>query len=144
MARIMIVEDDETNARVIGRVLSHMGGHEVSVTEDAEEVLEACTGGCVDLVVMDVSLCNTRYLGKTVDGLALTRLIRELVPAPSPPVLLLTAHAMRGDRERLLQASGADGYLAKPIVDHNELVAEAARLVGTATAAIGNGEWAMV
>lgn len=122
MPRIVVVEDDRANALVIERVLTRMGGHEVFVTEDAGEVLDRCAGGRADLVLMDVSLSNTIFEGEAIDGLRLTRLIRERVGSSSPPVLLLTAHAMRGDRERLLRASGADGYMAKPIVDHGELV----------------------
>jgi CheY-like chemotaxis protein len=49
-----------------------------------------------------------------------------------PPVLLLTAHAMRGDRERLLGLSGADDYVAKPIVDHHEFVGTVQRLIDEA------------
>lgn len=122
MPRIVVVEDDATNALVIERVLTRMGGHEVIVTEDAQEVLDRCVGGEVDLVLMDVSLSNTVFEGEAIDGLRLTRLIRERTGTSLPPVLLLTAHAMRGDRERLLDESGADGYMAKPIVDHAELV----------------------
>jgi len=74
----------------------------------------------VDLVVMDVSLVDTSYQGERLDGVKLTRLIKGQEGGASPPVLLVTAHAMRGDRERLLQDSGADGYVSKPILDHAE------------------------
>jgi len=120
MARILVVEDDDTNAEVLERVLSRMGGHEVIVTEDATQVLARCRDG-VGLVVMDVSLSNTHLDGRALDGVRLTRLIRRRTAAP-PPVLLLTAHAMRGDRERLLQLSGADDYVSKPIMDHHEFL----------------------
>lgn len=128
MARVLVVEDDPVNALVLERVLERMGGHEVTVSDDAETVLSLCADGQVDLVVMDVSLANTSYQGERLDGVKLTRLIREEDGGASPPVLLVTAHAMRGDRERLLQDSGADGYVSKPIVDHAEftrIVAEA-------------------
>ncbi len=120
MARVLVVEDDPVNALVLERVLERMGGHEVTVSDDAETVLSLCADGQVDLVVMDVSLANTSYQGERLDGVKLTRLIREEDGGASPPVLLVTAHAMRGDRERLLQDSGADGYVAKPSVDHAE------------------------
>lgn len=122
VARIIIVEDDPTNARVAERVLSRMGGHLVLVTEDGDDVLARCAAGEVDLIVMDISLANTRVEGQAVDGVRLTRLIRERAPEGGPPVLVVTAHAMRGDRGRLLDASGADDYIAKPIVDHHELI----------------------
>jgi CheY-like chemotaxis protein len=122
VATIIIVEDDPINARVAERVLARMGGHTVTVSEDGDEVLARCVGGEVDLVVMDISLANTTVEGEAVDGVRLTQLIRERAPGGGPPVLVLTAHAMRGDRTRLLEASGADDYIAKPIVDHYEFV----------------------
>jgi CheY-like chemotaxis protein len=122
LARIIIVEDDPTNARVAERVLARMGGHAVCVTEDGDEVLARCVACDADLVVMDISLANTRVDGQAVDGVRLTQLIREHAPEGGPPVLVVTAHAMRGDRSRLLHDSGADDYIAKPIVDHRELI----------------------
>lgn len=129
MARLLLVEDDATNARVAERVLTRLGGHTVRRTEDGDEVLRACRAGEVDLVVMDVSLAHTRCAGRAADGVELTRRLRAACGAGAPPVLLVTAHAMRGDRERLLAASGADGYIAKPIADHEALVAAVARLL---------------
>ncbi|MFW5866881.1 MAG: response regulator [Armatimonadota bacterium] len=122
VASIIIVEDDPTNARVAERVLSRMGGHSVHVSEDGDDVLGRCVRAEVDLVVMDISLANTRVGGEAVDGVRLTQLIRQRAPGGGPPVLLLTAHAMRGDRDRLIDASGADEYIAKPIVDHQDFV----------------------
>lgn len=122
MARIVIVEDDPTNARVAERVLSRMGGHSVMVTEDGDEVLARCAAAKVDLLVMDISLVDTQVAGEPVDGVRLTQMVRERSPGGGPPVLVVTAHAMRGDRGRLLAASGADDYIAKPIVDHRELI----------------------
>ncbi len=129
MAQLLIVEDDPTNARVAERVLSRMGGHDVAIVEDGDEVLRLCGSGRIDLVVMDVSLANTEVDGRAVDGVLLTRLIAERCRNGRPPVLLMTAHAMRGDRPRLLSASGADGYIAKPIVDHQDLVDRVAELL---------------
>lgn len=130
IANVLIVEDDPANARVAERVLSRMAGHAITVLEDGDELLSRCEAGEFDVVVMDVSLGNTRVGGEAVDGVRLTRLLDERCPGRRPPVLLLTAHAMRGDRERLLEASGAEGYIAKPIVDHQRLVEQVALLLG--------------
>ncbi len=53
---------------------------------------------------MDVSLTNSRYQGEPVDGLQLTRMLKGDPETAHLPVLLVTAHAMQGDRERFLEA----------------------------------------
>lgn len=99
-------------------ILVRLGGMNVDITEDGDRVLAEAP--VLDLVLMDVSLSNTKVGGVAVDGLELTRRLKSLPKAPR--VLLATAHAMRGDRERFLAESGADGYVAKPITDHGFLV----------------------
>jgi CheY-like chemotaxis protein len=69
-----------------------------------------------------VSLADTRIAGDKVDGVELTRRIRSLAGCAHLPIILLTAHAMRGDREHLLFSSGANDYVAKPIADQQGLV----------------------
>ncbi len=122
MARILIVEDDPDAELIMERVLRKMGGHQTTVTEDPEEALKLCRAGEVDLVLMDVSLQRSSYQGKPVDGLEITRLLKSDDRTAHLPVLLVTAHAMRGDRERFLEASGADGYVTKPIADYDRFL----------------------
>ena len=126
--QVLIVEDDPSNALLIQTVLTN-GGFEALATDDGEEILRRVRSGEVLAVVMDVSLRSTVVGGRKVNGLELTRMIRELAPH-RVGVLLLTAHAMRGDRERFLELSTADGYMAKPIVDPDELVAKIQILSG--------------
>jgi two-component system cell cycle response regulator DivK len=76
----------------------------------------------ISAALMDVSLKNTRVKAIKVDGVELTRRIRSLPGGVGLPVILLTAHAMKGDRERLLFSSGANDYVAKPIADQHALV----------------------
>jgi CheY-like chemotaxis protein len=73
-------------------------------------------------VLMDVSLGHTLVAGEKVDGVELTRRIRDIPKGINLPVILLTAHAMKGDRERLLFSSSANDYVAKPIIDQQGLV----------------------
>ncbi len=77
--------------------------------------------GEVDLILLDVSLSNAEWEGQMVNGVELCRILKSKTTRRLP-VLLATAHAMSGDRERLLQASGADGYLEKPVYDSAMLV----------------------
>ena len=115
MARILVVEDDTSNARVASVILSKMGQHQVTVSENADEILGRCRRGEVDLVVMDVSLGHTVHAGRRIGGVELTKILKSDSHTANIPVVLFTAHAMGKDRERLLNACGADGYIPKPI-----------------------------
>lgn len=125
MSHILVVEDDPHNAILIRKVLEKRGGHRVTVSEDGPEVMTLVTSGVVDLVVMDVSLANTRIDGRYVSGVDLC--LRLKAECRDVPVILATAHAMRGDAESLMVESGADDYVAKPIVDHAAFVEQVRR-----------------
>lgn len=129
MARILVVEDDPDTAMVMHKMLAKGGGHQVSAVDDAERVIEMCRAGAVDLVLMDVSLRSSHYKGESVDGVQLTRLLKRDERTAHLPVLLVTAHAMRGDRERFLEESGADGYVVKPIDSYEGFLSTITRLV---------------
>jgi CheY-like chemotaxis protein len=119
---VLVVEDDEANAVLIQAILGRLGGFDVMWSQDGDEVLRIVESGAVAAILMDVSLRNTQVGESKVDGVELTRRIRALQSGTDLPVLLLTAHAMRGDRETLLFSSGANDYVAKPIEDHQGLV----------------------
>lgn len=119
---VLVVEDDPANAVLVEAILSSVGGFEVVSSDDGNEVLSLIRDRPVLAVLMDVSLGRTRLAGKKVDGVELTRRIRDLPEGINLPVILLTAHAMKGDRERLLFESSANDYVAKPIIDQKGLV----------------------
>ncbi|CAN5820453.1 hypothetical protein BH23GEM9_BH23GEM9_15850 [soil metagenome] len=106
--RILLAEDSVVNQKVAIQMLQRHG-HEVVVANDGREALDALAGDTFDLVLMDVQMPE-------LDGLTATRLIRqrEREEGGHVPVVAMTANAMKGDRERCLDA-GMDGYLAKPI-----------------------------
>jgi CheY-like chemotaxis protein len=116
---VVVVEDDAHNAVLFRKVLEKRANCRVTVTEDPSELLALVRAGGVSLVVLDVSLRHSQWLGRPVGGVEICRLLRN-EGLHRVPVMLATAHAMRGDSERLLAESGADGYVAKPIVDHQE------------------------
>ena len=122
MTTVLIVEDDPINLRVFSKILTKRGGLEVKGTEDAEEVMEIARSGQADIILMDVSLGNSYYQGEAVDGLKITQMLKSDPKTARLPIILVTAHAMRGDRETFLQESGADGYISKPVVDHQQFV----------------------
>jgi len=119
---VLVVEDEPANAVLVEAILTTLGGFEVLYSDDGDEILEVVRERPVAAVLMDVSLGHTRVDGANVDGVELTQKIRDLPKGPNLPVILLTAHAMKGDRERLLFSSSANDYVAKPIIDQQGLV----------------------
>ncbi|NEP57148.1 MAG: response regulator [Symploca sp. SIO1B1] len=122
MKTVLIVEDDPINARVFSKILTKRGGLNVKHTEDVEEVMEIAQAGEADIVLMDVSLAHSVYQGKSVDGIKITQMLKADTQTSNLPIILVTAHAMEGDREKFLKQSGADGYISKPVVDHQLFV----------------------
>ena len=122
MTTVLIVEDDPVNLRVFAKILTKRGGMEVKGTEDVEEVMRIAQGGEADIILMDVSLAHSVYQGKAVDGIKITQMLKADPQTSQLPIILVTAHAMDGDKENFLQQSGADAYISKPVVDHQKFV----------------------
>ncbi|AFY66169.1 response regulator [Geitlerinema sp. PCC 7407] len=122
MKTVLIVEDDLVNARVFSKILTKRGGLSVRHTENVEEVMEIAQAGGADIILMDVSLSRSMYQGRPVDGIKITQMLKSDEKTAQLPIILVTAHAMQGDREHFLQQSGADGYISKPVVDHQAFV----------------------
>ena len=122
MRTVLLVEDDPINARVFSKILTKRGGLEVKHTENVEEVLQITRSRQADIILMDVSLSRSLYQGKAVDGIRLTQMLKQDPETAKLPVILVTAHAMEGDRENFLAQSGADGYISKPVIDHEAFV----------------------
>jgi CheY-like chemotaxis protein/HPt (histidine-containing phosphotransfer) domain-containing protein len=107
--RILLAEDNITNQQVAVGILQRLGLRADAVANGAEAV-RALESLPYDLVLMDVQMPE-------LDGLAATRAIRTgkaAVLNPGIPIVAMTAHAMRGDRERCLEA-GMNDYIAKPV-----------------------------
>ena len=111
---VLVVEDDPANALLVETILRRLGGFDVIRSDDGDEVLKLVSSRPISAALMDVSLKNTRVGGTKVDGVDLTRRIRALPGGVGLPVILLTAHAMKGDRELCIEA-GANSYVAKPV-----------------------------
>jgi CheY-like chemotaxis protein len=106
--RVLLVEDNAVN-QLLARRLLEKRGHHVVLASNGREGLAALARSSFDLVLMDVQMPE-------MDGLEATAVIRgkELGSDRHQHIIALTAHAMKGDREKCLVA-GMDGYLAKPI-----------------------------
>jgi len=107
--RLLLAEDNAFNQR-LAVVLLEKEGHGVTVVGDGLEAVEISAEQSFDLIIMDVQMPQ-------MDGLMATRAIRRREAesgAARLPIIGLTAHAMRGDRERCIEA-GMDDYVSKPI-----------------------------
>ena len=106
MATVLVVEDNEMNMQLVEYLLEE-GGFDILKASSGEEALQLTHDQTPDLVLMDIHLPG-------MDGLSVVRQMKEDSRTKTIPILALTAHAMRGDRDRFLQA-GCDGYISKPI-----------------------------
>lgn len=135
--RILVAEDNAVNQAVIMRVLQKMG-HTPVLAQNGKEALGFASAEKFDLVFMDVQMPE-------MDGFAATAAIRESEKSSGThlPIFAMTAHAMKGDRERCL-AAGMDGYIAKP-VRFSDIEQTLTGLAGTrvapATRAQGGTAW---
>jgi CheY-like chemotaxis protein len=125
--RVLLAEDDRVNRLAVTRLLERSGA-EVQTAADGEECLKLLQSSERPLphaVLMDIQMPR-------LNGREALKRLRDLpdTGAAGLPVVALTAHAMHGDRERLL-AHGFDGYLSKPVV-LKELVRELGRLTSGA------------
>jgi len=117
VASALLVEDNEQNLELASFLLTE-AGFELCPARDLDEARRVLRSFTPDVVLMDMNV-------KGADGLTLVAEIRAEPRLQRVPVLALTAHAMRGDRERFL-AAGCDGYLPKPI-DVKSFAQEVAR-----------------
>jgi CheY-like chemotaxis protein/HPt (histidine-containing phosphotransfer) domain-containing protein len=106
--KVLLAEDNAVNQLLASRILESLD-HHVTVVSNGREALSAAQAGRFDLIVMDVQMPE-------MDGFEATAAIRKLEKATGKhiPIIAMTAHAMKGDRERCLAAS-MDGYVSKPI-----------------------------
>ena len=107
--RVLVVEDNPVGRKVAQRLLSSWG-HTVWLASDGRQALSMLQSQSVDLVLMDLAM-------PVMDGLTATRSLRDRERQDGRghlPVIAMTAHTDRGDRERCL-AAGMDGHVAKPI-----------------------------
>jgi CheY-like chemotaxis protein len=122
-SRILVAEDNPTNQKVALMILKRLGFRAEAVSSGVEAI-HALESMPFDLVLMDVQMPE-------LDGFSATRIIRESEAGHGRriPIIAMTAHAMRGDREMCLEA-GMDDYIAKPVQP-----AELARVIDRVLAA---------
>lgn len=108
--KILVVEDNDMNMQLVEFLLEE-GGYAIVKATSGEEALAITQNGGgdppPDLILMDIHLPG-------MDGLSVVRAMKADARTSRIPILALTAHAMRGDKDRFLEA-GCDGYISKPI-----------------------------
>ena len=107
--KILVVEDNDMNMQLVEFLLEE-GGYDIVKAASGEEALAITRDAeqqAPDLILMDIHLPG-------MDGLSVVREMKTNERTSRIPILALTAHAMRGDKDRFLEA-GCDGYISKPI-----------------------------
>jgi len=107
--KILVVDDNQDGRELVVKILKNRG-YQIIEAVDGEEALEKASVECPDLILLDISIPK-------LDGYEVTRRLKSQVKFKDTPIIALTAHAMKGDREKALEA-GCDGYISKPIDIH--------------------------
>jgi len=111
--RVLIVDDDIRNIFALSSVLEDYG-MQIRTADNGREAIALAQRGDLDVVLMDIMMPE-------MDGLETMREIRKIPGCKELPIIAVTAKAMKGDRERCIEA-GAWDYLSKP-VDRDQLIA---------------------
>src|SRR5437868_8730577 len=106
MSKILVAEDNLPNRELIREILEACG-YDVIEAGDGQQALDKLEENLPDLVLLDIQM-------PVLDGYAVVRKLRQTPRLANLKVLALTAYAMQGDREKVLEA-GFDGYLTKPL-----------------------------
>lgn len=106
MKKILIIEDNEANYYLMKFILED-AGYKVMVVNTGLDGVKAAQQEMMDLIIMDIQLPD-------INGFEATKRIRDLKKGEELPIVAITSFAMRGDKERALEA-GCTGYLEKPI-----------------------------
>lgn len=118
--KILIVEDDPRNMKVVMLTLKSSGYIMVSAT-DGEQAVQVAVDEKPDMILMDMQLPK-------MSGLDATRILREKPEFADTPILALTAYAMKGDEEKYIEG-GCTAYMSKPI-NTRELPGVVAQMLG--------------
>jgi CheY-like chemotaxis protein len=123
MKTIAVVDDNPDNVLLLEALLQDF--YNTIAYTNGEEALAGIKDSLPDLVLLDISLPN-------MDGTEVLKKIRQDEKTRHLPVIALTAHAMKGDEENYIKM-GFNDYIAKPILDHNQLMQKIAEYLSTKT-----------
>ncbi len=112
-AKILLVDDNHVNLFIAEKMLEKAGCHVVTAINGEDAITKVQEHSPFDLILMDIQMPK-------MDGISATKAIRELLGAQTPPVIAMTAYAMKEDQEKFLN-SGMNDYISKPISADNLL-----------------------
>jgi two-component system cell cycle response regulator DivK len=104
--KILIVEDNEDSRELVAKVLRNKG-YLIVEAVDGEEAIDKVVSEKPDLVLLDISIPK-------LDGYEVARRLKSMEDVKDIPIVAVTAHAMKGDREKVI-AAGFEGYISKPV-----------------------------
>jgi two-component system, cell cycle response regulator DivK len=108
--KILVVEDNQDSRELVVKILKRKG-YQMVEAADGEEALAKALSEKPQLILMDISIPK-------IDGAEVTRRLKSMEDFQNIPIVALTAHAMKGDREKMLEV-GFEGYISKPINVHD-------------------------
>lgn len=116
--KIIIVEDDPFS-KDFYKIIFNRAGYDALVIEDGNLVLKALAENKISLILMDINLKNTYLNNEKIDGIKLSRIIKEDIQFSNIPVILVSAYSDSFKDVNILEASFADDFITKPIIDFN-------------------------
>lgn len=128
LKKIIIVEDDAF-LQDFYKIFFKKVGAEVFIIEDPDELVRSVQKERPDIIIMDINLRNSMLGSQKVDGIKLSRYIKQNFGKLNIPILLITAYALSTFGENVMEESLADDYLIKPISDYNKLIEKINKLV---------------
>ncbi len=128
MKNIIVVEDDPFSQEFYKYLLKREG-YIPLIIEDGDLLFEQLKKTSISLIIMDINLKNTYLKDEKVDGIVLSRLVKENPEFLHVPVLLVTAYSLIADGPGFFKESLAEDYITKPIMDYNLLLEKIEKLV---------------
>lgn len=127
--KLLIVEDDPFTQQFYDYLFSKTD-YEIIQTEDGDEIRRVLENEEIALVILDINLKNTSWDGKKVDGVNISKFLKDSEDTAEIPILLVTAYQKKVGNNNLFLNSKADDYIIKPITDFNALLDKINKLVG--------------
>ena len=128
MKNIIVVEDDPFSQEFYKYLLKREG-YLPLIIEEGDLLFNELKNGAISLIIMDINLKNTYLNDEKVDGVILSRLVKENPEYFGIPILLVTAYSLVTDGPGFFKESLAEDYITKPIMDYNLLLNKIKKLV---------------